>query len=1433
MKKKGFTLIEMMAVIAILGILVIMVVPNVLKSYRDSKKVAFIDEAKVVYAKATDAYVLGKTKGQKITYISNEVEDTTQLDLKAKEDLKYTVQLDRKTGKVTSFVLKNTEFCIVGIGDFLNDYTKEQVIDYKDTGSGVNQTAIDLCNSETYRPGTPLEVELVDKINDRVKTKAKPNNLILKYNQGWYEKGTERSLSNGVGEDAIYKIDEIPTKINYYYKGSEVEGNDIKVIGCDGKIVSDLTGKDPNGKFLFLGKTNVQKAASQWMLKYYKVSFTGGDGRINTITVNYGEQKNLPTNKDTNGYGKNIKKTGYKFKGWLFNDDVLFNDGDPLPVLTDENEDQVVNGIDHKLFKFDNAKICSGEKSIDNIKSFVAQWIPIKYTVKYDPNGGNGTMAPTTDTYDSNETFRENTFTRTGYDFLGWSLDKNKTTADYTDKSNIPNLASLEGTEVTVYAIWSPKSYTVTLDVNSGNAWTSTTCKNPLIFNSSNNKCSKQVVYASEYGTLSQATKKGNKFEGWYKEKAGTNKVNTSTIVNTDNNHTVYAKWTPCGPGKYLKNNECVNCPENTYSTGTANDKCTDCKVGYYSSEGANSCSAIKYTITIKPNGGKYGSSTDNQSLEGTFDKVVTINNPTRDGYTFAGWTITDYDNNTALMGSANNKVNNAITDKTKNKYFKNLRSTSGTVVFTANWTANTYTITIKPNGGKYDSSTDNQSLEGTFDKVVTINNPTRNGYTFAGWTITDYDKNTALMGSANNKVNTAITDKTKNKFFKNLRSTSGTVVFTANWTANTYTITIKPNGGKYDSSTDNQSLEGTFDKVVTINNPTRNGYTFAGWTITDYDSNTALMGSVNNKVNTAITDKTKNKYFKNLRSTSGTVIFTANWTANTYTIAVQPNGGNYNNSTSDQSINASFDSVVNIANPKRDGYIFSGWTISGHDTSTAVMGTSNSNVTTALSGTPKETYYKNLRKTSGTVTFKANWENQCFKFKYSGSFRASGDDTVYAAGTYTNKWYTIKGSNCKNWKIYFLSDGNFIPYNDVFIQAFLVGGGAGTADEQDWTYGHLACNGGGGFHKNANYFVEKDNKYSIEIGKAGSNGDARGSGGGGNTTAFENSVNGGEGCHSWNPTFGFGIISTGEQTGEFETSGSEYSGRRSDKKDNTGRTASSGIVVIRNVQLGAFGFYTGKFKIDGDNKVYENDFINISSKNWKISFLTSGKLTLKDSVNADAFLVGGGGAGATDYESAGGAGGGGYTKTIKDFTIPNMKSLSIVVGEGGKAYKTWVDASGTGTESGGDRKGKDGGQTLAFGHIANGGKGGYSGAGGSAAYAQYGASSGNTKGQGYTTCEFEESKSGDRTDLTGCAPGVAAYSGGGIAGYGGPMAGGGCACAGGYCTSGKENTGGAGCGYYSACFHLGGGYLDPGWHCTNPSDGGSGIVIIRNKRKN
>ena len=46
MKRKGFTLVELLAVIAILAILTVIAVPNVLKMYNNSKKNAFIVQAR-------------------------------------------------------------------------------------------------------------------------------------------------------------------------------------------------------------------------------------------------------------------------------------------------------------------------------------------------------------------------------------------------------------------------------------------------------------------------------------------------------------------------------------------------------------------------------------------------------------------------------------------------------------------------------------------------------------------------------------------------------------------------------------------------------------------------------------------------------------------------------------------------------------------------------------------------------------------------------------------------------------------------------------------------------------------------------------------------------------------------------------------------------------------------------------------------------------------------------------------------------------------------------------------------------------------------------------------------------------------------------------------------------------------------------------------
>ena len=93
---------------------------------------------------------------------------------------------------------------------------------------------------------------------------------------------------------------------------------------------------------------------------------------------------------------------------------------------------------------------------------------------------------------------------------------------------------------------------------------------------------------------------------------------------------------------------------------------------------------------------------------------------------------------------------------------------------------------------------------------------------------------------------------------------------------ANTYAIGYSYNGG---SKGTNAPASGTYDSLVTIDNPNRSGYTFKGWTASGLDTATAVYGTTTSPTTTWNgTTKVTSKYFKNLRSTSGTVTLTANW---------------------------------------------------------------------------------------------------------------------------------------------------------------------------------------------------------------------------------------------------------------------------------------------------------------------------------------------------------------------------------------------------------------------------------------------------------------------------------------------------------------------------------------------------------------------------
>ena len=73
MKKKGFTLVELLAVIAILAILIIIAIPNILELFNNAKKDTFVTEIRRIMDSAEKQFVMGNlNSGGSVYYSSTE-----------------------------------------------------------------------------------------------------------------------------------------------------------------------------------------------------------------------------------------------------------------------------------------------------------------------------------------------------------------------------------------------------------------------------------------------------------------------------------------------------------------------------------------------------------------------------------------------------------------------------------------------------------------------------------------------------------------------------------------------------------------------------------------------------------------------------------------------------------------------------------------------------------------------------------------------------------------------------------------------------------------------------------------------------------------------------------------------------------------------------------------------------------------------------------------------------------------------------------------------------------------------------------------------------------------------------------------------------------------------------------------------------------------
>lgn len=666
----------------------------------------------------------------------------------------------------------------------------------------------------------------------------------------------------------------------------------------------------------------------------YTVSFeeNGGTPAIADQTIVYNNKATRPTTV--------MIKTGYRFDNWY--------------------ADSACN----TLFDF-NTKI-----KADTV--IYAKWIPNTYTVVYNANGGSGTTASSSHTYDVAKALTANGFSKNGYTFAGWATSPGGT-AVYANSQSVTNLSAVNSATVNLYAVWAAEAYDIDYELDGGAAI------NPDSY-----------TIQSSAITLANPTKTGYTFTGW----TGTGFLgNTMTVVipaGSTGNRAYTAHWSKDiytisydlsggvlsspNPGSYS-----VDTPSFTLNNPT--------KTGYtfmgwtdpsgmstpepivtiaQGSTGNLSYKALflpnNYEIAYNANG---GTGTMNRSMH-VYDAAWPLNTNAFawTGHTFLGWS-----------SSATGGV-----EYTDGQSVVNLAAEDG-AVFTlyAVWETIDYTITYNLDNGSV--STPNPTVYTVDTPDFTLTNPTRNGYMFAGWTGTDITGSTTSVTIAQGSI--------------------GVRSYTATWTANDYTVKYEGNGSDGGATADSGH---TFDtaSALTVNGFTKTGYTFAGWaTIAD---GAVVYGDGASVMNLTNVD-------------GGVVTLFAKWTANGYTVKYDGNG-NDGGATADSSHIYDASSALTANGFAKTGYTFAGWATSAGGTVVYNDGASVLNLTSV---------------DGGVVTLFAKWTANDYTVKYDGNGSDGGatadSSHIYdAASALTANGFTKTGYTFAGWAT---SSGGAVVYGN------------------------------------------------------------------------------------------------------------------------------------------------------------------------------------------------------------------------------------------------------------------------------------------------------------------------------------------------------------------------------------------------------------------
>ena len=245
MNKKGFTLVELLTVIAILALLVIIALPNVLSMFNKAKKDTFLTEAKSIFKESASKYISNNmhNSNEGNIYCKSETDSKNPLDMDIGNTYYY-IEKD-STGKTIKFVAWNSSGYvtkIVGDNVMLNDVTGNNVSEssVKDITCNNVLTNLEVISklTKTYTINANASAETSNKGKLTISIASsnttdefnKVKYIIYKKNNTEYVKIHETVLTNKSNNFTLNYYDESFSNSKYmYYKVEAYTENNLKI----------------------------------------------------------------------------------------------------------------------------------------------------------------------------------------------------------------------------------------------------------------------------------------------------------------------------------------------------------------------------------------------------------------------------------------------------------------------------------------------------------------------------------------------------------------------------------------------------------------------------------------------------------------------------------------------------------------------------------------------------------------------------------------------------------------------------------------------------------------------------------------------------------------------------------------------------------------------------------------------------------------------------------------------------------------------------------------------------------------------------------------------------------------------------------------------------------------------------------------------------